>query len=205
MAAPSRGLVALESAVSYALDGAALVTASLLGSPTPCAGWTLGALLTHLDASMAELSQVVAGRRGAAEPGHDGPDPVARLRGHAAGLMAACGAAGPAGGRVPLGDRELTVSMVVMTAAMEVAGHGWDIFAACGAARPVPPRLATVLLTVAPLLIPPEARPGLFGPPVPLRGPAGPGDHLVAFLGRQPCPAATPPRRGDSRAPGWSV
>ena len=154
---------------------------------------------------MGELSQVVAGRRDAAEPDHDGPDPVARLRGHATGLMAACGAAGPAGRRIPIGDQELTVSMVVMTAAVEVAGHGWDIFAACGAPRPVPSRLAAVLLTVAPLLIPPEARPGLFGPPVPLRGPAEPGDHLVAFLGRQPRPAAVPRRRGDFRAPGWST
>jgi uncharacterized protein (TIGR03086 family) len=205
MAAPSRGLAALDSAVRYALDGAALVSTARLASPTPCAGWTLAVLLAHLGASMADLSQVVSGRPDAAEPDQDGTDPVARLRGHAAGLMAACGAAGPAGRRLLLGDRELTVSMVTMTAAVEVAGHGWDIFAACGAPRPVPPRLAAVLLTVAPLLIPPEARPGLFGPPVPLRGPAGPGDHLVAFLGRQPRPAAAPPRRGDSRAPGWSV
>jgi hypothetical protein len=48
------------------------------------------------------------------------------------------------------------------------------------------------LLPIAPLLITPATRPGLFADPVRLPGPASPGDQLVAFLGRQPSPPAAP-------------
>src|SRR5258708_40280641 len=93
--------------------------------------------------------------------------------------------------------------MVAVTAAIEITVHGWDIFVACGACRPVPPGLAAVLLPIAPLLITPLTRPGLFASPVPLPGPAGPGDQLVAFLGRQPRPPAAPtPASRCAPAPG---
>jgi hypothetical protein len=87
--------------------------------------------------------------------------------------------------------------MVAVTGAIEIAVHGWDISVACGARRPVPPGLAAVLLPIAPLLISPGTRPGLFADPVRLPGPAFPGDQLVAFLGRQPRPPAAP---GSGRA-----
>ena len=76
--------------------------------------------------------------------------------------------------------------MVAVTGALEITVHGWDIWVACGARRPVPSGLAAVLLPIAPLLITPGTRPGLFADPVRLPGPARPGDQLVAFLGRQP-------------------
>jgi uncharacterized protein (TIGR03086 family) len=193
----SRGLELLESAVSYALAGAGMVTPQLLSRPTPCAGWDLEMLLDHLSDSIGVLHEAIAtGGAGArAAPGHpgEGPDPVARLRGQAARLLGAGAAAGPPGRRVAVGDRELTTSMVVVTGAIEITVHGWDIFVACGARRPVPPGLAAVLLPIAPLLIPPGTRPGLFADPVRLPGPACPGDQLVAFLGRQPRLAAPGP------------
>ena len=80
--------------------------------------------------------------------------------------------------------------MVAVTGAIEIAVHGWDISVACGARRPVPPGLAAILLPIAPLLIAPGTRPGLFAGPVRLPGPASAGDQLVAFLGRQPRPSA---------------
>jgi hypothetical protein len=82
--------------------------------------------------------------------------------------------------------------MAATAGAIEIAVHGWDISAACGVSRPVPPALAAVLLPIAPLLITPGTRPGLFADPVRLPGPAGPGDQLVAFLGRQPRLPAAP-------------
>ncbi|MGH3397069.1 MAG: hypothetical protein ACRDPO_20505, partial [Streptosporangiaceae bacterium] len=102
------------------------------------------------------------------------------------GLLGACAAAGPGGRLVAIGDRRLTASLVTVTAALEIAVHGWDIAVACGAGRPVPPGPATALLAIAPLLIGPADRPGLFAEPVRLPGPACPGDQLVAFLGRRP-------------------
>ena len=117
---------------------------------------------------------------------------MARLRGQATRLLGTCTAAGPAGRRVTIWDRELTASMVAVTGAIEITVHGWDISVACGAARPVPPGLAAILLPIAPLLMPPGARPGLFADPVWLPGPACPGDQLIAFLGRHPRPRAAP-------------
>ena len=198
MAPLSRGLELLESAVRYALAGAALATPQLLPRSTPCPDWDLGALLDHLSDSIGALTGAITGD-GAAPPGYPGPrtDPVARLRGQAAGLLGAFTAAGPAGLRVAIWDRELTASMVAVTGALEITVHGWDIWVACGARRPVPSGLAAVLLPIAPLLITPGTRPGLFADPVRLPGPACPGDQLVAFLGRQPRPQAAP---GPGRA-----
>jgi hypothetical protein len=120
--------------------------------------------------------------------------------------------------RVAIGDRELTASMVAVTGAIEITVHGWDISVACGAGRPVPTGPAAVLLPIAPLLITPGARPGLFADPVRLPGPASPGDQLVASsaAGRartrpRPDPAAPEPGtrrrpvRGDSRESGWAI
>jgi uncharacterized protein (TIGR03086 family) len=197
----SRGLELLDSAVSYALACAALGTAQLLRRPTPCPSWDLATLLDHVSDSIAVLHQAItAGGASAssAPPGYPGPgpDPVARLRGQAARLLAACAGAGPAERRVAIWDRELTASMVAVTGAIEIAVHGWDISVACGAGRPVPPGLAAVLLPIAPLLITPGTRPGLFADPVRLPGPASLGDQLVAFLGRQPRPGPPAPEPG---------
>jgi uncharacterized protein (TIGR03086 family) len=195
----SRGLELLDSAVSYALAGAALGTVQILRRPTPCLGWDLATLLDHVSDSIGVLHQAItAGGASAAPPGYPRPepDPVARLRGQAARLLDACAAAGPAERRVAIWDRELTASKVTVTGAIEIAVHGWDISVACGARRPIPPGLAAVLLPIAPLLITPGTRPGLFADPVWLPGTASPGDQLVAFLGRQPRPA--PPGSGGT-------
>jgi uncharacterized protein (TIGR03086 family) len=188
----SRAVELLESAVSYALAGAAMATPQLLSRPTPCLGWDLETLLDHLADSIGVFHEAIATGSVGADLARPGPDPVARLRGQAVGLLAACAACGPAERLVAIGDRELSASMVAVTGAIEIAVHGWDISAACGPSRPVPPGLAAVLLPVVPLLITPGTRPGLFADPVRLPGPVGPGDQLVAFLGRRPRLPAAP-------------
>jgi uncharacterized protein (TIGR03086 family) len=200
VAALTRGLELLESAVGYAMAGVALAGPQLLSHPTPCRCWDLGMLLDHLSDSMGVLAGAIAtgdADTGAAPPGYPapGPDPVARLRGQAATLLGGCAAAGPAGRRVAIGDRELPASIIAVTGAIEIIVHGWDIQVACGARQPISPGLAAVLLPITPLLITPDIRPGLFAGPVRLPGPACPGDQLAAFLGRHP-------RRPAAAAPG---
>ena len=188
----------LESAVSYALTQATLVTQELLSSPTPCPGWDLETLLDHVVDSIRVLHEAIAtgGISASAAPGAARPDPVARLRSHTARLLAADAASGSAERAVSIGDRELSASLVAIAGAIEIAVHGWDISVACGAARTIPSGLAALLLPIAPLIITAETRTGLFADPVRLPGPACPGDELVAFLGRQPRLLAPPEPRG---------
>jgi uncharacterized protein (TIGR03086 family) len=190
---PDGGRELLDAAVSYALAGAELATPSRLSCPTPCAGWDLGTLLDHLCDSVGVLADAL-GTQGVIGP--PGPvragDRIARLSGQVARLRAACTTAGADGRLVAIGDRAVTAGVVAVTGAIELTGHGWDLFAACGADRPVPAGLAAALLPSAVLLITPGTRPGLFADPVRLADPAGPGDLLVAFLGRQ---SRSPDRR----------
>jgi uncharacterized protein (TIGR03086 family) len=192
----SKELQLLAAAVSYARAGAGMASPRLRSRPTPCPCWDLEALLDHLGDSMGVLAEAIATAGVSPEPapGDAGPgrDPVVRLRGQAATLLGACAAADLAARRVAVGDRALSARMVALTAAIEVTVHGWDLWVACGARRPVPPGLAAVLLPIAPLLVTPGIRPGLFADPVRLPGPASPGDQLVAFCGRQPRPLAAP-------------
>jgi len=183
----------LEQAVGYMLATAALATPRLLPRATPCAGWDLRTLVLHVSDSLGVLTEALqAGQVGAGPAPGGEPDPVACLRRRARALLGTCATAGAGGHLVAIADRELTVNVAAAAGAIEIAVHGWDISAACGARRPVPPGLATALLPLAPLLIPPAARAGLFAGPVPVPGPAGPGDRLVAFLGRQPRLPAAP-------------
>ena len=190
MASLTRGLQLLAAAVRYALAGAGLVTPPLLSRPTPCAAWDLKLLVDHVSDSAGVLHQAItAGCAGPPPPPGDGPpglDPVRGLRRQTTRLLATCTAAGPVPRLVVIGDRELTTNMLALAGALEITVHGWDISVACGAGRPVPPGLAAILLPLAPLLISPATRPGLFADPVPVPAQASPGDQLVAFLGRRP-------------------
>jgi uncharacterized protein (TIGR03086 family) len=190
MAPLTRGLELLESAVSYGLAGAGQVTPQLLACPTPCGGWNLETLLHHVSDSIETLNEaIVTGHIDLAYPhdcGRPEADVMSVLRRQAGRLLGGCTAAGADDGRVAIGERELTRSKVAVVGAIEVTVHGWDIWTACGTFRPIPPLLAALLLPIAPLLMTPRARPGLFADPVQLPGPACPSDQLVAFLGRQP-------------------
>jgi len=186
----------LGHAVSYALASAGHATPQLLPRATPCEGWDLRTLLLHVSDSLDVLAGALrAGHVGLGPPpGHDPTaeaDPLAYLRRQARYLLGACAAASAEDRLVAIADRELTASMVTAAGAIEIAVHGWDISAACGIRRPIPPALAAELLPLAPLLIPRATRAGLFADPVPVPEAAGPGDRLVAFLGRRPQPGGT--------------
>lgn len=194
MAALTRALELLESAVGYALASTALVTPQSLSRPTPCPAWDVASLLAHVGDSADVLHEAI----GAVPVAAGRSDPVPRARAKLLALLAAIASSRPADRPIAIGDRELAASIVAITGAIEVTVHGWDIAVACDADRPVPAGLATVLLATAPLLVPANGRLGLFADPVRLPDPAGPGDELVAFLGRQPF-------RGDSDGSTWSA
>jgi uncharacterized protein (TIGR03086 family) len=191
--APSGATALLANAISYALGACVQVAPGEMALPTPCAEWDLAALLTHLAVSMADLETAIRTAHldlDPDEPGHPaapGPvagDPVGILRDQAANLLFACYAHHGPGRFVLVGGLPLPAGIVACTGAVEIAVHGWDISAARGRGGPIPPALATRMLRLCPLLI--TGREGLFAAPVPVPAQAGPGDRLVAYLGRNP-------------------
>lgn len=190
------GIGLLERAFGYTLGSLSLVTPAAMANPTPCAAWDLRALLRHMnDSLLAAHEAIAAGQVGldppppAADPAGDygdpQTDPVAVLRNRGCRMLGAyVHASGPS--RVAIADRTLCLTIVVATAAVEIAVHGWDVARACGQNRPIPPALAGELLELCPLFVSDADRLSRFGAVVPVSAGASAGDRLVAYLGRAP-------------------
>jgi uncharacterized protein (TIGR03086 family) len=190
------GIGLLERAFGYTLGSLELVTPAAMSNPTACAGWDLRTLLRHMnDSLLAAHEAMAAGQVGldppsaAADPAGDcgdpEADPVGVLRNRGCRMLGAyMNASGP--GRVSIADRTLCLTVVVATAAVEIAVHGWDVARACGQDRPIPPALAGELLELCPLFVSDADRQSRFGAPVPVSPSARAGDRLVAYLGRDP-------------------
>jgi uncharacterized protein (TIGR03086 family) len=191
------GAELLERAINYAFGAIDTVTPDLLTHATPCSAWDLRALLDHLNDSLAAVYEAVDGREIAAPTAPAVPewpdDPTATFRFLACRLLGALTAAagdgnGSGHGEQPvgIGGHRLTVDLVSMTGAVEIAVHGWDVFRATGRRTPIPSELALDLLVVCPLLVSGEDRSDhRFGVRVPVCS-GEPGDWLVAHLGRDP-------------------
>jgi uncharacterized protein (TIGR03086 family) len=188
--APSGATALLASAITYALAACVRVVPEEMALPTPCAAWNLAALFTHLAASMADLEAAIRTGHldldpaGPVVPEPDDADPVESLRDQAANLLFACYAHHGPDRFVLVGGLPLPTEIVACTGAVEIAVHGWDISAARGRGGAIPPALASRMLRLGPLLV--TGREGLFGAPVRVPAQAGPGDRLVAYLGRNP-------------------
>lgn len=195
------GAELLERAINYAYGAIDSITPDLLTRATPCSAWDLRALLDHLNDSLAALYEAVDGREVAAPaapcPAPDAADwaadPTMLFRYRACRLLGALTASagaqdGAGSGEQPveIGGHSLTVDLVSMTGAVEVAVHGWDIYRACGQRAPIPEELALDLLVVCPLVVSGEDRADQrFAQRVPVCS-GGPSDWLVSYLGRDP-------------------
>jgi uncharacterized protein (TIGR03086 family) len=180
----------LDQAISYAAWSVLDVTPALLPHPTPCRGWNLDMLLRHASESLAALHDgTVTGHVGlipAAPDCDPAADPARTFRDQADRLLAARVSTGCRRQVLDIGDLPLPAIAMECAGAIEIAVHGWDISQACGQRRPIPDALAATLLAIAPLLVPETGRHPLFSPPVTVTAQAGPGDRLVAYLGRKP-------------------
>jgi uncharacterized protein (TIGR03086 family) len=203
----NQGSLLLRRAIGYAAGAVRDVTPALLSRPTPCRGWDLGMLLRHAYASLTTIDAGVG-------TGHIGPipeppplDPAHAFRERAGRHLATRPPADVRHRSVDVVGLPVRTILVQCAGALEITVHGWDISQACGRCRPIPDALAIGLLAVAPLLIPDTDRHPLFHPPVPPAACAGPGDLLVAFLGRRPVTGGADPGRrgtaaGSPRRPG---
>jgi uncharacterized protein (TIGR03086 family) len=193
----------LSRAISYAVAAAFDVTPALLPRPTPCRGWNLDMLLRHAGESLAALHDATVTGHVAlipAAPDHDpAADPARTFRDRAGRLLAARATADCRHKVLDIGDLPLPAIAIECAGAIEIAVHGWDISRTCGQNRPIPDVLAASLLAIAPLLIPETGRHPLFSPPVTVTAQAGPGDRLIAYLGRKPPAPPHAPGRSAAR------
>ncbi|MFJ8803811.1 TIGR03086 family metal-binding protein [Streptomyces sp. NPDC102487] len=185
----------LERSLAYALGGVAAVPRADLGRPTPCAEWDLGELLQHLDDSLDALHEGVAEGRVGLCPAVPAADPVCAFRARAGALLGAWAAVSAAPLAPAVGDRRLDLGLLAAVGALEIAVHGWDVTQACGRPRPIPAALAADLLPLAPVVVADADRGVRFADPVAVPAGAGPGDVLLAFLGRGPGHDSFPGRR----------
>src|SRR4029078_11359198 len=94
----------------------AAVRPDQLERPTPCAGWTLGHLLAHMEDALDAFTEAAAGR----VEGERVPPTTTRVdarREKACALLGAWMAARPASERVEVGDLGLDAPLLVATAA----------------------------------------------------------------------------------------
>lgn len=183
------GTELLERAVGYTRGSLQLVGRHGLSRRTPCAGWDLAALLHHMDDSLAAFTEAALGGvssyDGGTVPVTDVRQRVDRLRDRACALLGAWSA---------LGHREVMtvdglpvpVPLMAAVGALEISTHGWDVARASGVERPLPAALAAELLPWVPRLVTAADRPRRFGPPRLVLPLSGPGERLLAALGRDP-------------------
>jgi uncharacterized protein (TIGR03086 family) len=180
------GITLLERAVSYTLGSLHLVTEDAMARPTPCRGWDLRALLSHMNDSLLALCEAIDVGQVDLNPGLDpSVDPVASLRSRACRLVGSWSAAGSRD-MVSIGGLPLSSGIVTSTGAVEVAVHGWDVARACGRDHPIPAAFAEELVELLPYFVTAGDRPGRFAAPVAVPAGAGPGARLLALLGRDP-------------------
>ena len=183
----------LERAIGYARGTLQDVTEEGLGRPTPCAGWTLADLLTHMADSLDALTEA---SRGVIEIGPPPPAAagVAVLRDKACHLLGAW--SNPHATEARLGHARLESGLLLYAGALEIAVHGWDVGQATGRDTPIPERLASDIRWHAAPLITRADRPSRFGPRIALPANASPSTELLAFTGRPTRTPAPHPQSG---------
>ena len=180
-------LAAIERALEAIDPVMTAVTADDLGKPSPCEGWTVGDVATHLlgglDSRAASAEGAEPGPRDAAAAPQDVP---AAWRNTKKRLMTALrqpGAMdrevrGPGGQTVPL-------RTVVRILPVEILLHGWDIARGAGRPTDLDAELAAAQLEAGRPLIEQFGRGTAFGPEQPAPDDAPAADRLAAFYGRR--------------------
>ena len=183
----------LERAIGYTRGILHGVTDGMLGRPTPCAGWTLADLLSHMADSLDALTEASSGviEIGPPPPAAAGVDV---LRDKACHLLGAW--SHPHATEARLGDARLESRLLLHAGALEITVHGWDVAQAIGRDTPIPERLASDIRWHAASLITRADRPSRFAPRIALPANASPSALLLAFTGRPIRAPAPHPQSG---------
>ncbi|HEU5036737.1 MAG TPA: TIGR03086 family metal-binding protein [Nocardioides sp.] len=179
----------LERALGYTRARLARVDDVLLDRLTPCAGWTLGDLLAHMEDALDAFTEAAGGEVEL----HGGCPAEGRVEGRVAAIQQkACALLGAWGGPSPgdvviaasSGGLDLMSTVLVSTAALEVTVHGWDVGRATGESAGIPAALARDLLPVAQRVVRPEDRGVRFAAARAVAADAPYDVRLLAHVGR---------------------
>jgi uncharacterized protein (TIGR03086 family) len=161
-----------------------------LDAPTPCASWTVRALISHFVSTPRWAATAV--ESGREVPAADVDDAAGDfLASYDEAVRAALDAFGTAGAlekTVKLSFGELPGGALLGIITMEQFTHGWDLARATGQRTDLDPELAGELLAQARATVTDAFRgpdgAAFFGPVAEPPPGAGPADQLAAFLGR---------------------
>ena len=175
----------LERSLGYTRARLADVHDDLLDRPTPCAGWRLADLLTHMDDALDAFTEA-AGGEVVVHGGRRAAGRVAAIQQKACALLGAWASPSPGDVVITTGDGglDLTSTLLVATAALEITVHGWDVGQATGVPAPIPDALARDLLPVAHAVTGRADRGARFAAPRPVSPGASEAARLLGFLGR---------------------
>jgi len=180
------------TAVAATLPLVARVTDPSL--PTPCAGWDLGALVTH----MTEQHQIFA-----AAAGTPAPHPVRSYAAAADLVLTAFAAPGVLDRPFLLPEihptRTFPGRQAIGFHLVDYVVHGWDVATALGIPYDIAPDVLAATLPIARAVPDGAARQGTFAPARPVPPGTPPLDEILLLLGRRPsAPESAPEFVGGS-------
>ncbi|WP_407659583.1 TIGR03086 family metal-binding protein [Kineococcus indalonis] len=193
-AVPGEGPPDLHAAAERTARVVAALPQDLLDAPTPCAGTTVAALLEHVGGlalaftaaarkDLGPLTDTPPGGPTGALPGGWRAVLPERLR----ALAEAWSDPAAWRGATRAGGIDLDAGEAGLVALDELVLHGWDLAVATGQPYEVDAAaLAAVHAFVAAVPADPDARTGLFGPPVPVPAGAPAWHRVLGLAGRDP-------------------
>jgi uncharacterized protein (TIGR03086 family) len=182
----------LSQAVDFADQLIGAVRDDQWAGPTPCAGWSVRDLVTHVVAGNSMFASALRGGQPPAAPrGTAIPDGglLNAFRDSAAELLGAFREPGALDAIITVPFGTVPGAVALHLRITELLVHGWDLARATGQPATVPGGLAEQELAFSRSKladIPPDRRP--FGPPQPEAALAPAIDQLAALLGRDVTP-----------------
>ncbi len=170
------------------------IKAAQLDLPTPCAGWDVRSVLSHLVGTLSLGNALLSSAPPDVSmapgdlPAEDvlGGDPLAAYDRGVGQLLATAARPGMLDGTRSTPFGEMPVAMLAGFTTLDIAVHGWDLAKATGQSAVLDDGLASHVLEFARTAVTPDSRAPRIGPEVAVGNSALVTDQLMAFMGRQP-------------------
>jgi uncharacterized protein (TIGR03086 family) len=177
-----------ERALDQTVELVAGVRPDQLSLPTPCTGWDVRTLLTHMAGGNWNSAAVAEGEPPQADRAVDlDGSPADAYRQSAEVAKQAWGKPGRVEGVYEMPMGKLPGQMVLSVRLLETLTHGWDLARATGQTPRYDDDLVEAGMEVAQANLSGERPPGYpFAPAVPVTADLPAIDRLAAFMGRRP-------------------